>query len=93
MTFTQELHEIRTIRKAKSANERAAQGTLEYRDGYAAGYTDYIGFREPMDGVGELAALTEKHVAGYRAGYSDARRGRENHFHGHPAPQNFGHTA
>lgn len=75
MNLAKEILEIRAKKKAQTRNERAAKNALEYRDGYAAAFADYTAFREPIDGLEEIAALNEKHVAGYRAGYADAKRG------------------
>ncbi len=88
-----EIQQLRAKRKTQAHNERAMQNSLDYRDGYAAAFADYTSFREPIDGLEELVALNEKHIAGYRAGYAAARRGAPNRWPHHPAPQRFGHAA
>ncbi len=86
-----ELRQIRAQRKQETRNERADRLSLAYRDGYAAGRSDYVSFL-PAAEVDGLIGLNDRHVSGYKHGYKDASRGRPQLFAGHPVPVNFGHS-
>jgi hypothetical protein len=90
MSFALELQQMRAAKMEQGRNARAMKGSTDYRDGYAAAFADYTRFRDPMDQIEKIAALNEKHVAGYNEGYKHARRGVPSRWPKHPTPRNFG---
>lgn len=87
-TLAREILEIRAARKELSRNERAEMNAVDYRDGYAAGWADYVSFKPARDLDG-VVSLTQRNVAGYKAGYADAARGRASRWPSHSAPRDF----
>ncbi len=92
MSLLTDALEIRAKRKLESREQRTQANVIDYRDGYASGRGDYVMFLSAMD-YSDTVGISPLNVKGYKAGYLDASKGRQDKFPGHPVPSYMGGTS